>query len=151
MQTNGLWPARLLCPCNSSGKNTGAGCHALLQGIFLQGIPPGDQTLIFYVFLHWQEGSLTLSHLGSPQLTMLCCCGYSVTQSYQLFATPWTAACQASLSFTISQSLPKFMSSASVTIIDYILEKAGRVSNISDRTILLLLPLSHRNCSGSSN
>ena len=28
----------------------------------------------------------------------------------QLFATPWTAACQASLSFTISQSLRKFMS-----------------------------------------
>ena len=27
----------------------------------------------------------------------------------QLFATPWTAAHQASLSFTISQSLPKFM------------------------------------------
>ena len=26
------------------------------------------------------------------------------------FATLWTAACQASLSFTISQSLPKFMS-----------------------------------------
>ena len=28
----------------------------------------------------------------------------------QLFATPWTAACQASLSFTISLSLPKLMS-----------------------------------------
>ena len=27
----------------------------------------------------------------------------------QLFATPWTAKCQASLSFTISQSLPKLM------------------------------------------
>ena len=27
-----------------------------------------------------------------------------------LFATPWTAACQASLSITNSQSLPKFMS-----------------------------------------
>ena len=27
----------------------------------------------------------------------------------QLFATPWTAALQASVSFTISQSLPKFM------------------------------------------
>ena len=26
------------------------------------------------------------------------------------FVTPWTAACQASLSFTIPQSLPKFMS-----------------------------------------
>ena len=31
-----------------------------------------------------------------------------------LFATPWTAAHQASLSFTISQSLPKFVSTASV-------------------------------------
>ena len=29
--------------------------------------------------------------------------------------TPWTAACQASLSLTISQSLPRFMSIASVT------------------------------------
>ena len=32
----------------------------------------------------------------------------------QLFATPWTAAHQASVSFTISQSLPKFMSIESV-------------------------------------
>ena len=32
----------------------------------------------------------------------------------QLFATPWTAAYQASLSFTTSQSLPKFMSIVSV-------------------------------------
>ena len=32
----------------------------------------------------------------------------------QLFATPWTAAFQASLSLTISQSLPKFMAIASV-------------------------------------
>ena len=27
--------ARLLCPWGSPGKNTGVGCHALLQGIFL--------------------------------------------------------------------------------------------------------------------
>ena len=27
-------PARLLCPWNSLGKNTGVGCHFLLQGIF---------------------------------------------------------------------------------------------------------------------
>ena len=32
----------------------------------------------------------------------------------RLFVTPWTAACQASLSLTISQSLPKFMSTESV-------------------------------------
>ena len=25
---------RLLCTCDSPGKNTGVGCHALLQGIF---------------------------------------------------------------------------------------------------------------------
>ena len=25
------WPTRLLCPCDSPGKNTGVGCHFLLQ------------------------------------------------------------------------------------------------------------------------
>ena len=30
----GLQPTRLLCPWYSPGKNTGVGCHALLQGIF---------------------------------------------------------------------------------------------------------------------
>ena len=33
-----------------------------------------------------------------------------------LFVTPWTAACQASLSLTISQILPKFMSIESVML-----------------------------------
>ena len=28
------FPARLLCPWDSPGKNTGVGCHFLLQGIF---------------------------------------------------------------------------------------------------------------------
>ena len=31
---HGLQPARLLCPWDSPGKNTGVGCHALLQRIF---------------------------------------------------------------------------------------------------------------------
>ena len=31
----GWSPARLLCPWDSSGKNTGVGCHFLLQRIFL--------------------------------------------------------------------------------------------------------------------
>ena len=30
----GLGPARLLCPWDSPGTNTGVGCHFLLQGIF---------------------------------------------------------------------------------------------------------------------
>ena len=35
LRPHGLWPARLLCPWNSSGKNTGVGCHSLLWGIIL--------------------------------------------------------------------------------------------------------------------
>ena len=38
----GLWPPRLLCPWDSPGKNTGEGCHVLLEGIFpTQGSNPG--------------------------------------------------------------------------------------------------------------
>ena len=35
VQPYGLQPVRLLCPWDSPGQNTGVGCHALLQGIFL--------------------------------------------------------------------------------------------------------------------
>ena len=28
---HGLYPTRLLCPCNSPGKKTRVGCHSLLQ------------------------------------------------------------------------------------------------------------------------
>ena len=34
LQPSGLWPTRLLCPWDSPDKNIGAGCYALLQGIF---------------------------------------------------------------------------------------------------------------------
>ena len=34
LRPHGLKPTRLLCPWNSPGKNTGVGCHSLLQGIF---------------------------------------------------------------------------------------------------------------------
>ena len=35
LQPHGLEPTRLLCPWDFSGKNTGIGCHFLLQGLFL--------------------------------------------------------------------------------------------------------------------
>ena len=39
LQPHGLQPTRFLCPWDSPGKNTGAGCHFLLQGIFpIQGL-----------------------------------------------------------------------------------------------------------------
>ena len=51
------------------------------------------------------------SNVGPPDLVLSKCSVQfsSVAQSCQLFATPWTAACQASLSITNSWSLPKLM------------------------------------------
>ena len=44
---------------DSPGKNTGVGCHFLLQGMFpTQGSNPQ--------FLHWQAGSLSLAPPGMP-------------------------------------------------------------------------------------
>ena len=52
---------------------------------------------------------------GSPSLQADSSQTVVLSPSYiQLFATPWIATCQPSLSFTISWSLPKFMSFASV-------------------------------------
>ena len=33
--SDSMRPAKLLCPWDSLGKNTGVSCHVLLQGIFL--------------------------------------------------------------------------------------------------------------------
>ena len=62
---NSLWPyglysARLLCPWDSPGKNTGVGCHALFQGIF----PTQGLNTCLLCLLHWQESSLPQCHLG---------------------------------------------------------------------------------------
>ena len=67
LRPHGLWPARLLCPRDSPGKNTGVGCHFLLQGIFpTQESHPG--------FLHsgespaLQAGSLPTEPTGKPDV-----------------------------------------------------------------------------------
>ena len=59
---DGLWPSRLLCPWNFPGKNTGSGCHFLLQEIS----PTQSLNPCLLCLLHWQVGSLPLRHLGSP-------------------------------------------------------------------------------------
>ena len=54
---------RLLRPWNSPSKNTGVGCHFILQGIFLtQGLNP--------CLLHWQADSLATRHLGNHKLVV---------------------------------------------------------------------------------
>ena len=64
VQPYGLQPATLLCSWDSPGKNTGVGCHALLQGIFqAQGLK-----LYLSFLLHWQTGSLLLVTPGKPTL-----------------------------------------------------------------------------------
>ena len=68
-----LQPTNLLCPWNYPGKNTGVGCHVLLQGIILtQGSNPSLQL--------WRQILYGLSHQGSPKLCIpdsntepLCC------------------------------------------------------------------------------
>ena len=60
LQSHRLQPTRFLCPWDFPDKNTGMGCHFLLQGIFLiQGLNSP--------LLHWQVDSLPLSLLGSPE------------------------------------------------------------------------------------
>ena len=50
-----------LCPWNAPGKNTGVGCHALLEGIFqTQG-----SNLHLLRLLHWLAGSLPLAPPGN--------------------------------------------------------------------------------------
>ena len=54
--------ARLLCPWDSPGKNTGAGGHFLLQGIFPT---PGPNPWLLSL-LHWRWVLYHSHHLGSP-------------------------------------------------------------------------------------
>ena len=56
-----LQPARLLCPWDSPDKNTGVGCHTLLQEIFpTQRSNPG--------LPHCRRILYQLSHQGSPRI-----------------------------------------------------------------------------------
>ena len=75
-----LQPSSLLCPWDSPGKNTGVGCHALLQGIFLiQGLNPHLLCL-----LHCRQVLYPLNHLGSPQKVGLSCLTLCDSMDYSL-------------------------------------------------------------------
>ena len=64
-----------------------------------------DLSLKYFAIISRVKQSIVCKHqFSSVQLL----------SSVQLFVTPWTAACQASLSITYSQSLPKLMSIESV-------------------------------------
>ena len=123
LQPHGLHPTRLLCPWDSPDKNTGVGCHAFLQGVFLT----NSITLLSLHFFksvetnYTQNSSLVNSHQTGPlkctqksqqkksrhqllhsklyqDLGML-----SHFSLVQLFTTLWTVAHQASLSMGFSR------------------------------------------------
>ena len=62
LQPYRLQPTRLLCPWDFPGKNTGMGCHALLQGIFLT---QGSNLCLLWL-LHCWWILYPVSHRGSP-------------------------------------------------------------------------------------
>ena len=64
LQPHGLQPATVLCPWKFPGRNTGVGCHFLLQGIF------PTQGLNLHL-LHWRVDSLPLAPSGKPLYTVI--------------------------------------------------------------------------------
>ena len=62
LQLHRLQPVKLLHPWDVPGKNTGVGCHFLLQGIF----PSQGSNPWFLRLLRWQVCSLLLTPPGKP-------------------------------------------------------------------------------------
>ena len=63
VRPHGLQPVRLLCPWDSPGKNTGVGCHVLLQGIFpTQGSNPGLLQCRWILYHLSHQGSRSLGY-----------------------------------------------------------------------------------------
>ena len=69
LQPQALKLTRLLCQWNFSGKNTGAGCYFLLQGIYLT---QGSKLRLLCLLL-WQADSLTLNHQCLHGIFLMLC------------------------------------------------------------------------------
>ena len=119
-------PTRLPRPWDSPGKNTGVGCHFLLQCM-----KEKSEIEVALMSDSLQPHGLQPTRLLHPwdfpgkRTGVGCQCLLRVKLLFvailslnrvQLYATSWTAACQASLSFTISQSLLKLLSVESVIL-----------------------------------
>ena len=99
-------PPRLLCPWDSSGKNTAAGCHFLLQGIVPnQGSNPHLLRCWWVLYCRaTRKPTLVVQSLGHANSV-----------------TPWTTAHQAPLSSAGSRSLLEFMSFESVMLSNHLI------------------------------
>ena len=80
LQPHGPYPTKLLCPWDFPSKNTGVGCHVLLQGIFpIQGSNPH--------LLHHRWILYLLSHWGSSRI-MVTGTNYGISCFYNLVPRP---------------------------------------------------------------
>ena len=125
LRPHGLQPTMLLCPWDFPGKNTGVGCHSLLQGIFpTQGSKPKSVALTAAAKLLQSCPTLCDPRDGSPpgspipgilQARTLEWVATSFSSAWKwkvkvkslsrvrLCATPWTAAHQAPPSMGFSR------------------------------------------------
>ena len=82
-------PSKLLCPWDFPGKNTGADCHALLQGIFpTQGLNPSLLSP-----LHCQASSLPPAPPGKPDLGYKRKQKLDVVSSFRVYSVNSTCHC----------------------------------------------------------
>ena len=119
-------PTRLPCPWDSPGKNTGVGCHFLLQCMKVksesevaQSCPtlsdPMDCSLlgssIHGIFqagvLEW--GAIAFSDCNIHTRRNICVCVRSRFSHVQIFATPWTVDHRATLSVGLQARLSEWV------------------------------------------
>ena len=85
----GLQSARLLCPWDSPGKNTGVGGHDLLPGIFST---QGSSPHLMHLLICWQI-LYPLSHLENPSVQFSRSVVFDSLRPYGLYPTrvlcPW--------------------------------------------------------------
>ena len=118
LRLQGLEPARLLCPWEFPGKNTGGGGAISFSR---RSSWPRDLTCIscidrqiLYQWVTWKVKKKILKEKCLIPWRFYSWRFYRIVfvqwlSCVWLFATPWTVAHQAPLSSTVSRSLPKFM------------------------------------------
>ena len=104
LQPYALQSSRLLCPWNSPGRSTEAGCRVLLQGIFL------TQVLNPHLLpLPVLAGRFLTTSATCKACDILCCCGCSVAQSCLTLSDPMDCSMPGFSVLHMSQSLLKLM------------------------------------------
>ena len=120
IMSNSLWP--MGCsptggPWDFPGKNTGVSWQFLFQGIFsIHGLN--------LCLLLWGNPHRWIFFTTEPPKNPLAPTKFSSVQSFShvwLLVNPWTAACQASLSITNTQSLLKLTSIVSVILSNHLI------------------------------